>query len=105
MTRVRFKAAACTIAFSSARCSLRYPDLYLLDPALGTEEEGNIPLQLTAADKLEIRPDWSPGGAWIVYLPRELGAEHGTIHAVSADGRVLVQVTADNVYHSPRWRP
>ncbi len=93
------------IAFSSTRRSQRYPDLYLLDLARGTEEEGNMPLQLTAQDKLEIRPDWSLDAAWIVYLSHELGAEHGTIYAVSVDGLVLVQVTADNVYHSPRWRP
>jgi len=93
------------IAFSSARRNQRYPDLYILDLTRGTEEEGNIPLQLTAEDKLEIRPAWSPDGFWIVFLSHELGAEHGTVHAVGVDGQHLVQVTAGNVYHSPRWRP
>ncbi|NIV39930.1 MAG: hypothetical protein GWN58_64150 [Anaerolineae bacterium] len=64
-----------------------------------------MPLQLTSADKLESRPDWSPDGAWIVFLSHELGAGHGTLYAVSGDGRYLVQITADNVYHSPRWQP
>ena len=93
------------IAFSSTRRSQRFPDIYLLDLNLGTEDEGNVPLQLTAEDKLEIRPDWSPDGSWIVYLSHELGAEHGTIYAVDVDGQFLVKVTADNIYHSPRWRP
>jgi Tol biopolymer transport system component len=93
------------IAFSSTRRSKRYPDIHLLDLSLGTEEQGNIPVQLTSGDRLEIRPDWSPDGSWIAFLSHELGAEHGTIYAVSVDGTLLVQVTADNVYHSPRWRP
>ena len=93
------------IVFSSTRSSQRYPDLFALDLTLGTEEEGNAPLQLTAEDKLKERPDWSHDGAWIMFLSNELGAGHGTIYAVSADGRFLVQITADNVYHSPRWRP
>jgi Tol biopolymer transport system component len=93
------------IAFSSARRSQRFPDLYLLDLSLGAEGEGNMPLQLTAEDKLEVRPDWSPDRSWIVYLSHELGAEHGMIYAVNADGQSLVQLTADNVYHSPRWQP
>jgi Tol biopolymer transport system component len=93
------------IAFSSTRRSQRFPDIYLLDLRSGTEEEGNMPLQLTAEDALEIRPDWSPDGSWIVYLSHELGAEHGTIFALYVDRQVRVQVTADNVYHSPRWQP
>ena len=93
------------IAFSSTRRSQRFPDIYLLDLSLGTEGEDNLPIQLTAEDKLEVRPDWSPDGSWIVFLSHELGAEHGTIYAVDVHGQSLVQVTADNVYHSPRWRP
>ena len=93
------------IVFSSTRHSQRYPDLFSLDLTLGTEEEGNAPLQLTAEDTLKERPEWSPDGAWIMFLSNELGAGHGTIYAVSVDGRFLVQVTADSVYHSPRWRP
>jgi TolB protein len=93
------------LVFSSTRRSQRYLDLYSLDLALGTEEEGNMPLQLTYADKLETRPDWSPDRAWIVFLSHELGAGHGTLYAVSGDGRYLVRLTADNVFHSPRWQP
>jgi Tol biopolymer transport system component len=93
------------LAFSSTRRSPRFSDIYTLDLRLGTEEKGNQPTQLTAADSLEVRPDWSPGGSWIVYLSFELGSGHGTIYAVRAGGGSPVQVTAGNVYHSFRWRP
>lgn len=93
------------LTFSSTRRSLRFSDIYVLDLHLGTEEEGNQPTQLTAADSLEVRPDWSPDGAWIVYLSCELGAGHGTMYAVRAGGGSPVKVTADNVYFAFRWRP
>ncbi len=93
------------LAFSSTRRSPRFSDIYLLDLLLGTEEEGNQPTLLSAADSLEVRPDWSPDGSWIVYLSSELGAGHGTIYAVKAGGGSPVQVTAGNVYHSVRWHP
>lgn len=93
------------LAFSSTRRSQRFSDIYLLDLNLGTEEEGNQPTPLTAADTLEVRPDWSPEGSWIAYMSYELGAGHGLIYAVSAGGGAPVQVTADNVYHTFRWRP
>ncbi len=93
------------LAFSSTRRSQRFSDIYLLNLNLGTEDEGNQPIPLTAADRLEVRPDWSPDGSWIVYASFELGAGHGTIYAVSAGGGSPVQITADNVYHAFRWRP
>jgi len=93
------------LAFSSARRSPRFSDIYMLDLRLGTEGEGNQPTQLTAADSLEVRPDWSPDGSWIVYLSTELGAGHGTVCVVRAGGGSPSQLTATNVYHSFRWRP
>ncbi len=92
------------LVFSSSRRSPRFSDIYLLDLVLGTEVEGNQPIQLTAEDRLETRPNWSPDGSWIVYLSHELGAGHGTMYALEVNAQSRVQVAADNVYHSPRWR-
>ena len=76
------------IAFSSTRRSQRFPDIYVLDLSLGTEEEGNMPLQLTAEDKLEIsiRLGARTGLGLCIYR-MSWGAEHGTIYAVDVDGR------------------
>jgi Tol biopolymer transport system component len=93
------------LVFSSNRRSPRFSDIYMLDVDLGTEDEGNQAIQLTAEDRLETRPNWSPDGSWIVYLSHELGAGHGIMYALEVNSQTRIQVCADNIYHSPRWQP
>ena len=92
------------LAFSSPRRDVRFPDILVIDLSQGTEEDGNAPLPLTADDALDVYPDWSPDGSRLVYLSHELGAGHGTIFVIDAQGQTRIQLT-DNYYHSPRWRP
>jgi hypothetical protein len=91
------------IAFSSPLRNVRFPDILVIDLSQGTEEEGNAPVPLTADDALDVYPDWSPDGSRIAYLSHELGAGHGIIFVIDAQGQTRVQLT-DNYYHSPRWR-
>jgi L-ascorbate metabolism protein UlaG (beta-lactamase superfamily) len=92
------------IAFSSPRRDVRFSDILVIDLSRGTEEDGNVPVPLTADDVLDVYPDWSPDGSRIAYLSYELGAGHGIIFVIDAQGQTRVQLT-DNSYHSPRWRP
>lgn len=93
------------LAFVSNRRNPRFSNIYVLAPGFGTEDEGNQPIQLTAEDRLDTRPDWSPDESWLVYLTHELGSGHGTIYALEVKTQRRIQVAKDNIYHSPRWRP
>ena len=93
------------IVFSSARDGDQIKDLFIIDLSQGTEAEGNIPKQLTFADTLDIDPDWSPDGQYIVYAAHTFGAAHATLFIIDVNGERRFQLTKENTYHSPRWRP
>jgi TolB protein len=93
------------IVFSSTRDGDQIKDLFVIDLSQGTEAEGNIPKQLTFADTLDIDPDWSPDGQYIVYAAHTLGAGHATLFIMDVNGERRFQLTKENTYHSPRWRP
>ena len=54
-------------------------------------------------------PDWGTGhtteGGMIVYASHTFGAAHSTIYVMDANGTTHIQVTEENVYHSPGWQP
>ena len=93
------------IAFSSTRDGDHIKDIFVIDLGLGTEQEGNIPVQLTFEDTLDIDPDWSPDGASLVYAAHTFGGSHATLFAVAVGGGPRRQLTEENTYHSPQWRP
>jgi Tol biopolymer transport system component len=93
------------IIFSSTRDGDHIKDIYVIVPNEGTEEEGNIPLQLTDDDTLDINPDWSPDGQYIVYAAHTLGAAHATLFIIDQEGTARLQLTEENTYHYPQWRP
>jgi Tol biopolymer transport system component len=93
------------IAFSSTRDGDHVKDLFLIDLTRGTEADGNTPVQLTFEDTLDIDPDWSPDGSILVYAAHTFGASHATLFLMDARGGSRVQLTRENIYHSPQWRP
>ena len=93
------------IVFSSTRDGDDVKDLFVIDLSQGTEAEGNKPEQLTFADTLDIDPDWSPDGQYIVYAAHTFGAAHATLFVIDTNGERQFQLTRENTYHSPRWRP
>ena len=93
------------IVFSSSRDGDHIKDIFLIDLSLNTEGEGNAPNQLTFDDTLDINPDWSHDGQYIVYAAHTFGAEHATIFIIDQDGSKRAQLTRENTYHYPQWRP
>jgi Tol biopolymer transport system component len=93
------------IVFSSTRDGDHVKDLFLIDLTQGTEDDGNTPVQLTFEDTLDVDPDWSPDGSVLVYATHTFGASHATLFLTDATGRSRVQLTRENIYHSPQWRP
>ncbi len=93
------------IVFSSTRDGDRIKDIFVIDLSLDTEEEGNLASQLTFDDTLDITPDWSPDGQYIVYAAHTFGAEHATIFIIDEKGTSRFQLTKENTYHFPQWRP
>jgi Tol biopolymer transport system component len=94
-----------TIAFSSTRDGDDIKDIFTINIQNGTEEEGNIPQQLTFSEMLEIDPDWSPDGSLIVYSAHQFGAGHAILFIMDAAGENHFQLTERNFYHSPKWAP
>lgn len=94
-----------TIAFSSTRDGDFIKDIYSIDLAKGTEEQGNTPVQLTFAETNDIAPSWSPDGAYLVYGSHESGGAHATLWIINSSGEKSVQLTEKNTYHSPQWKP
>lgn len=93
------------IAFSSIRDGDFVNDIFMIDISQHTEEEGNIPQQLTFGDTLDIDPDWSPDGQYLVYGASTIGAVHATLFIIDSIGERYFQLTEENIYHSPQWRP
>jgi TolB protein len=93
------------IAFSSTRDGDQIKDIFVMDISRHTEEEGNIPYQLTFDDTLDIDPDWSPDGQYLVYAAHTFGAAHATLFIIDIHGEQRSQLTKENTYHSPQWRP
>ena len=93
------------IAFSSTRDGDHIKDIFVIDLDLDTEEEGNTPRQLTFDDTLDINPYWSPDGQYIVYAAHAFGAAHATLFIIDQDGTSRAQLTDENTYHHPQWRP
>ena len=93
------------IAFSSTRDGDRIEDIFVIDLSQGMEEDGNNPIQLTFGDTFDIDPDWNPDGSIIVYASLSQGAHHATLFLVDANGISRFQLTRENIYHSPQWRP
>jgi Tol biopolymer transport system component len=93
------------IVFSSTRDGDHINDIFVIDLSPNTEVEGNTPRQLTFDDTLDINPDWSPDGQYIVYAAHTFGAAHATLFIINQDGTRRFQLTKDNTYHYPQWRP
>ena len=93
------------IAFSSTRDGDNVKDIFIIDISQHTQEEGNIPQQLTFDDTLDIDPDWSPDGQYLVYAAHTFGAAHATLFIIDINGERRFQLTKENIYHSPQWRP
>jgi Tol biopolymer transport system component len=93
------------IVFSSTRDDDRIKDIFVIDLTQGMEEDGNTPVQITFDDTLDIDPDWSTDGGRIVYAAHDFGAAHATFFIMDVNGRNQTQLTRENTYHSPQWRP
>ena len=93
------------IAFNAARDGDHVHDLFIIDLDLGTEQDGNTPRQLTFDQTLDVDPDWSPDGNYIVYAAHNFGASHATLFITDAQGQRRLQLTEQNTYFSPKWHP
>jgi WD40 repeat protein len=93
------------IIFSSTRDGDHIKDIYMIDLNKGSEGDGNVPWQLTFDETMDINPDWSPDGQFIVYASHTLGAAHATLFIIDQDGTSRFQLTKKNTYHYPKWRP
>jgi Tol biopolymer transport system component len=93
------------IAFSSTRDGDDVNDIFIIDISQHTEEEGNIPQQLTFDDTLDVDPNWSPDGQYLVYAAGTFGASHATLFIIDIQGERRFQLTKENTYFSPQWRP
>jgi dipeptidyl aminopeptidase/acylaminoacyl peptidase len=77
------------IAFSSTRDGDHVNDIFVIDISQHTEEEGNVPQQLTFDDT----------------LAHTFGADHATLFIIDITGERRFQLTKENTYLSPQWRP
>jgi Tol biopolymer transport system component len=93
------------IAFSSIRDGDYANDIFVMDISQHTEEEGNIPQQVTFDDTLDVDPDWSPDGQYLVYAAGTVGAAHAILFIIDISGEQRFQLTKENTYLSPQWRP
>ena len=93
------------LAFSSTRDGDHVYDIFIIDISHYTEEEGNIPQQLTFDDTLDIDPDWSPDGQYLVYGAHTFGIGHATLFIIDINGERRFQLTKENTFYSPQWRP
>jgi Tol biopolymer transport system component len=93
------------IVFSATRDGDHVNDIYIIDLGQGTEAEGNVPVQLTFGDTLDVDPDWSPDGLMVVFAAHTFGASHATLFIVTAHGDQYSQLTEENTYFSPQWHP
>ncbi|KAB8141742.1 hypothetical protein F8S13_18550 [Chloroflexia bacterium SDU3-3] len=87
----------CTSGYVEFRCAFQ---IYRINA------DGSGLMRLTAGERYERSPVWSPDGTQILYASREVGANDGYLYLMQADGSNAHPITsgADD-YTSPTWSP